>query len=1100
VAVLGEAFVIVRPITAGFEGAVARDLKRLDGTARTAGRRAGKVYAGAFGQAFGPSGAGKYTNEQLKKAVSAQKAYASLSRAGYVLQTSLGVLGGSIGALVGGLVSLGSALLAAAPSAIALGGALVYVGIGAAVAKLALGGVGKAVAALNKQQTKAATDDTAAKRRVEDATRNLARVQADNIEALARASKNLEDSQKDLTTAQKDLNRALKEGAEELQQINFDAEDAALAEQRAANELEDARKTLARVQDLPPNSRARREAELAYKEADLNLRRAKDRNSDLRKEQDRLAKEGVEGLDSVIDARQKVADAEVGVQEAVKDSNKAVLDAAEREEDADRELARAKQDLAKKDDGGGADPLAGLTESQKKFALFISSLKPQIDELKEAAAGAFLPKLQEAIAKIFGPVPFATIKLGIEQVAGALGDASLSIANSIVDAGNLEDLGKVFENAATGIRKIGEFAGNLWGVFLGVLVAADPLIQKFLDWLVKITGKWEAWLDEDANKQKLTDFFNEAGRVAGEIGTIIGNIASGLGNIIKANTGPGTGGQMLLDYFRDITGAFEAFSGSGTGQAALKDYFAGTATNTMSILDSVGAFVKELLKLGADPNVKGFWDAIGKAAPDFGKILKAGLETGPIFGELVANIIGIIAALADSSGPKIFFEILNKVAEVMKKILENEFVQFLLKISGYIHGVTLALGLMWTGWKTFQLILLGTRIITYNTVAKMFGMLKTAIGGVITAMKFLKVAFATNPFGMILLAITLLVGAFILLYNKNETFRNFVQEAWAKIKEIIGGVVDFLVNLFSTMWDGIKAGLEAVWGAIKFVWDAIVAGVKLYIDTLIAVYSFVWDVLKTGLEAVWEGIKFVWEIIKTGVKLYIDALVTVIKFVWDVLKTGLELIWAGIKLVWDIIVAGVKIYIGLVTGAIKFVWDVLKTGLDIVWGKIKGVWDTIIAFIGGIGGKIKNAASGMWDGLKSGLQGVINTIISGINFIIRAINKIKIPSIGIGPLRTPAIGFNLSEISPVQLAAGGIVMPSSGGTVATIAEAGRPERVEPLDPDGLSKRDKAMINLLTKGGTAGATFNVYPSAGMDEVELAALISRQIAFQTRRGAA
>jgi phage-related protein len=87
----------------------------------------------------------------------------------------------------------------------------------------------------------------------------------------------------------------------------------------------------------------------------------------------------------------------------------------------------------------------------------------------------------------------------------------------------------------------------------------------------------------------------------------------------------------------------------------------------------------------------------------------------------------------------------------------------------------------------------------------------------IRAWNWLKFAFAANPFGMILLAITLLVGAFILMYKKNETFRNFVQEAWAKIKEIIGGVVDFLVNLFSTMWDGIKAGLEAVWGAIKFV-------------------------------------------------------------------------------------------------------------------------------------------------------------------------------------------------------------------------------------------------------------------------------------------
>ena len=45
-----------------------------------------------------------------------------------------------------------------------------------------------------------------------------------------------------------------------------------------------------------------------------------------------------------------------------------------------------------------------------------------------------------------------------------------------------------------------------------------------------------------------------------------------------------------------------------------------------------------------------------------------------------------------------------------------------------------------------------------------------------------------------------------------------------------------------------------------------------------------------------------------------------------------------------------------------------------------------------------------------------------------------------------------------------------------------------------------MIVGIVGSGTAGATFNVYPSAGMDEVELAALISRQIAFQTRRGAA
>jgi len=78
-------------------------------------------------------------------------------------------------------------------------------------------------------------------------------------------------------------------------------------------------------------------------------------------------------------------------------------------------------------------------------------------------------------------------------------------------------------------------------------------------------------------------------------------------------------------------------------------------------------------------------------------------------------------------------------------------------------------------------------------------------------------------------------------------------------------------------------------------------------------------------------------------------------------------------------------------------------------------------------------------------------------------------------------------------------MPSMGGTIARIGEAGRPERVEPLDPSGLSKRDRALIEMLA-GPAGGINITVNPSAGMDERELAALVSRQLAFQMRKGAA
>lgn len=1099
-AVVGEAYIIIRPITAGFQNSVQKSLNGMGGVGTRAGRRAGTAFHKAFGDSMG---SGLFKDETITKALSVQKSWANLQRTGYVLQAAISQLVSGVGALAAGLVSLGASALAAAPSIVALGSALASIGIGAIAAKLALSGVFQAVGKLNKQTTKGAADDTAARRRVEDAQRALIRVIADNEKAILRADKNLAESKKELTDAQEELTKALEEGNEQIQQLGFDAEDAALAEQKAANELEDARKTLARVQDLPPNSRARREAELAYKEADLNLRRAKDRNSDLRKEQERLAKEGVEGTDVVIKAREKIADAEQGVIDAQKATEEAAIDAAQREEDARRDLARAKEDLAKKNDGGGADdPLAGLTKSQKEFAKFLAGLKPKIDELKEAAAATFLPKLQEALELLFGGPTFNVWKKGLGQVGDALGNASLSIAGAIADSGNLKDLGQLFEDASKNIETIGRIIGNVWGIVLSVLNAAQPVTEKFLGWLENTTAKWENWLDNETNKKKLEDFFNEAGRVAAEFGEIFGNIFGGVFNLIKANTGPGSGGQILLDYFKDITANFKEFSGSAEGQNTLKKYFADAAENTKSILGFFGELIKIILKLGADPNTKVFWDTLKGALPNLEKILLAGQEAGPVFADLIVQVSRIFAAFAGESGSlRTFFGILRDVAKVVAGFLESPIGAFILKVTGYVSGFALALGSLGFIISQTSLLFLGIFARAFNAVSKIFGVLRIAINvvggairGVVVAFNLLKAAALANPVGAIIVAIGVLIGLFVLLYNKNEAFREFVQKVWEKIKEVVGAVVDWFMETLPKIWDGIKAGLEAAWEAVKFVWDLIVAGVKLYIETVTTVIKFVWDVLKTGLEAVWEGIKFVWDLVVAGVKLYIETVTTVIKFVWDVLKTGLSKAWDGIKIIWETIKTVVKTYIETVTTIIKFVWDVLKTGLTNAWEGIKIIWGTITGGIETIVGKVKGVISGIWDGLKNGLSGAWaaakewwNRNIAGKGFTIGGFK--------VGPFTVPKVDLRIPE-----LAMGGVIPATPGGILARIAEGGRPERVEPLDPDGLSKRDKAIIGLLAKGQGAGMTFNVYPSPGMDEVELASLISRQIAFQTRKGAA
>ena len=523
-----------------------------------------------------------------------------------------------------------SALLSATPAALALVGALTSVGIGALTAKLALSGVMQAVQKLVKQQLGQGTDaKKQADRSISDASEALARTIQRNKEAIIDADKAIARANKDLEKSQYDLTRAIRDGREEVQQLGFDAEDAALQEKKAGIDLEKARIALARVQDLPPNSRARREAELAYQEADLNLRRAKDKNKDLQKEQDRLAKEGqsaaqatldmvkaanpdikddglirmIAATDKVRDAVTGVKDAQQGVADAEESRRRTGVQAAQSQADAEKALARAKEDAARS--VAANDPLAGLTDSQKQFAEFLASLRPKLQELKEAAAASFLPKLQEAITKIVKEA-FPTIKTGVGEVGSALGDASKTIANAITDSVNLKNLATLFENASTNIRIMGSIIGNVWGIVLSVLKDIQPLVKDFLDYLNSVTKKWDDWLKSDAGSKRFQEILKEAERVAKQIGAIFGNVAAGIGNIVKANTGPGTGGQILLDYFQEATAAFRTFSGSAEGQNTLKKYFADVAENFKSILGFAGGLVKILLQLGADPNVKVF--------------------------------------------------------------------------------------------------------------------------------------------------------------------------------------------------------------------------------------------------------------------------------------------------------------------------------------------------------------------------------------------------------------------------------------------------------------------------------------------------------------
>jgi len=1131
VALVGEAYVIVKAITSGVENDIKNAFKDADKVGKDAGTKVMSGFKSSMSSGGSNSGIGALFAGDFEKlardAESARQKFNGLVISQNFMGTAATMAATSLASLVGGVVSLGSTLVAAVPEVIAIGGAFGGIALGAASAILAISGVGAAVGKVIQQQQGQGgiSGLISAQRAVDDAKRAETLGLQGISDQFISSDKQIASASRGVTQAQYELNKALREGANQLQAIKFAAEDAALGEKRAALNLENARLNLMRVQDLPPNSKARREAELAYQEADLSLRKSVDANQQAQAEKNRIIKTGtaadVANLDSVKSAQLAADDAQRAADQAAYDRKLLIRDSTQKQLELELALTRAIEDQKRAQ--VAANPFLGLTDAQKQFAEFLAGLYPVLQALKEIAAVNLFPGVETAInnlVKNFLP----TLKTGIAEVSSAMGYVAIQISKGLTSPQTLKDIATIFDTAAYSIRKFGDAIKPIIEAIAAILATASPQIKDFADSVAQAAKDFKNFIDTKRASGELAKFFKTAEDIASQWATIIGNAFGGLFNIVKANVGPGSGGQILLDYFTQITASFKAFSGSLGGQNTLKEYFAGAATNSVAILSAIGKFVKELLKAGADPGIKQFWDTIGTAAPIFGQIVTQFGNAGPALGQLVVSMLKFVQLVTQGGNITTFFDGLTLAINTVNKILSNPIVQTGLTVLGAMHAVSLvllvsfrALDFIFLSWfgHLKAVWALGGKIVTTlkemgvfaknlipmitslgETIALKFMYAKDAvvefaanmgaklkagimaakeamvqlaekgIAMVVSGFNALKVVMMENPLILVGVIIAALVVAFIELYKHNERFREIVKAVWGEIQKVIDAA-----------WNGV---IKPIFEAIKSVGMAI------------------WDGIKTGLDIVWAAVKLIWDALVLYVKTYIEVVKTVISVVWDGLKIALQVVWDAVKFIWNAIVAGVKAYINAVVSVGSTLWNWLSTGLSAAWNVAVGVWNGIVGFVSGLGARIAAAASGMWNGLKSGLEWVVNSIISGINFIISAIDQIhfKLPSW----LGGASFGFNITPLQPIKLAAGGVVMPKTGGTLATIAEAGRPERVEPLDPDGLSKRDKALIDHLTnaKGGLDGAVFNIHPSPGMSEVELAHLVSRQIAFQTRRG--
>lgn len=247
-------------------------------------------------------------------------------------------------------------------------------------------------------------------------------------------------------------------------------------------------------------------------------------------------------------------------------------------------------------------------------------------------------------------------------------------------------------------------------------------------------------------------------------------------------------------------------------------------------------------------------------------------------------------------------------------------------------------------------------IITYKGAVLLWNAAETAknvVMGISTAAQWaLNVAMTANPIGIVIVAIGALVGAFIVLWNKSEGFRNFWINLWEKVKAIVTSAwegikagfekikngISAVKEKVSTMWNGVKEKTSELWGGVK-------KAVSEKLNNIKSAYDAHGGGLKGATFAAIEGVK---EYYRTGYDAInqltggkLGEVVNAVGEKMEVVKGKFSEAFGNVKntvmTIFENIKNGITEKISAAVNKVKEIFGSIADKVSDVWGKIKGI-------------------------------------------------------------------------------------------------------------------------------------------------------------------
>lgn len=327
-------------------------------------------------------------------------------------------------------------------------------------------------------------------------------------------------------------------------------------------------------------------------------------------------------------------------------------------------------------------------------------------------------------------------------------------------------------------------------------------------------------------------------------------------------------------------------------------------------------------------------------------------------------------------------------------------------------------------------------ITTYKTVS----LASTAVTKTFAAAQAaLNVVMDANPIGLVVLAITALVGAFVLAYKHIKPFRDIVNKTGEAIKKLFTGKYDWeqsfgkgLSKLGKSFQNFAKKIPQFFKGVGKAIIKTIVIGLALPVGIGITLMKPLIKPLQNSTKSLIKTVQKQWQSFSKWLGKLFDPVAKLWNRVWNGWARIFSTVWKSLKKTAS---SGMKAIERLISPAVKAIEKVWVTSWNAIASFFSGIWHTITS-LGGNGMRMLHSAiagplntissiwhsvwnsissffRGIWNGIKQAAQDGMNGVINVINAGIGGINKVWSFFTG--------HGTGVKELGHVHFAQGGTV-------------------------------------------------------------------------------